>query len=227
MCCPSSRVWVSALSSLLHTRKLRPREAEGLALTRQVDRCQILSPEEGGLDCGGTLIPCHSAPSSRGHSWAAPSLACDMCVCQQPTRLPEWSGHFDLGAAGCNPAQHSLPPRPNRCHPHPNHQPPGLKSLPRLWASGSQAGQETWRGAKIGGFLPLSGPGPLIPGLLAPALTPRSQVSLQGPEGAWEHQSQIGSLLRLESSKAFPRPRRGRASPPPLQLPTPSTPSEH
>ena len=184
MCCPSSRVWVSALSSLLRTRKLRPREAEGLALTRQVDRCQIPRPEEGGLDRGGTLIPCHSAPSSRGHSWAAPSLACDMCVCQQPTRLPEWSGHFDLGAAGCNPAQHSLP-RPTPCHPHPNHQPPGLKSLPHLGLLGARLVKKHGDEQRLVDFSPFPAPAPsyLVSWLLPSPLEVGSPFRVQKEPG--------------------------------------------
>lgn len=167
MCCSFSHVWVLALFSLLPVRKPRPRDAEELALTSQVDQYQILSPKKGGLDCGGTLRPCHSAPSSSGHSRAVPSLACDMCIPQQPTHLhsPEWSSHFDLGAGRCNPAHLSAAPHPMS----PSPQPAASRAKVPVSSLGARLDKKRGDEQRLADFFP--------PLCLVPAQTPSYLVS--------------------------------------------------
>ena len=105
----------------------------------------MLSPAEGGLDFGETLNPATQPQALKGTAGLFPAwqVTCvSVCSPHTGTRL---SGPATLTweSPGVTPPITVLCLTP--CHPHPNQQPPGLKSLPRLWASESQAGQETWR----------------------------------------------------------------------------------
>lgn len=149
ICCSFSHVWVLALSSLLHVRKLRPREAEELALTRQVDQYQILRPEKGGLDFragrgrGEPSYPATQPQALKGTAGLFPAWHVTCVSVSSPRTCTCLSGPATLTwePPGITPPITLLCPTP--CHPHPNQQPPGLKCLPRLWAPGSPAGQET------------------------------------------------------------------------------------
>lgn len=133
-------------------------------------------------------------------------MACDICTCQQPTHLPKWSSHFGVGDATCDPAHHSLM-CPTLSHPHSNPQPPGIKSLTHLlgcweprWAGNMEMSKGWWISPLPSALFQSS---LTIPGLLVPALTPHSLKTPQWPEGAWEHPTQVMSLLCLESSISF------------------------